>query len=148
MNKQFRFLIFGLVLALVGACATTQPGGFATGNPGESVKTLESALATARSNQVDVLAPGLFNDAQSAFIKAKQALDKGAKLTSIGKYVAQGNASLKKAEEIAQVSRTLLGKTNQARDKALKVGADRLGQPYMDVEKKYLKLTRPLRTAI
>jgi hypothetical protein len=51
---------------------------------------------------------------------------------------------LKKAEEIAQVSRTILGETNNAREKALKVGADKLGEPYMDVEKKYLKLTKSI----
>ena len=77
-------------------------------------------------------------------MKAKQGLDKGAKLTDIQGYIAQGNASLKKAEEIAQVSRTILGETNKARDNALKVGADRLGEPYMKVEKQYLKLTKAI----
>ncbi len=144
MNKPFRFLLLVFVLAFAGACATPQPGGMPTGNPGALVEQLEAALTSARSNQVDVLAPGLFNDAQSAFNKAKQGLDKGAKLSDIQKYVAQGSASLKKAEEIAQVSRTILGETNKARDKALKVGADRLGEPYMDVEKRYLKLTEAI----
>ena len=144
MNKPFRFLLLVFVLGFAGACATPQPGGMPTGNPGALVEQLEAALTSARSNQVDVLAPGLFNDAQSAFMKAKQGLDKGAKLTDIQEYVAQGSASLKKAEEIAQVSRTILGETNKARDKALKVGADRLGEPYMDVEKQYLKLTKAI----
>ena len=144
MNKPFGFLVLGFVLAFAGACATPQSGGMPTGNPGELVKQFEADLVTARSNQVDVLAPGLFKDAQSAFMKAKQSLDKGAKLSDIQKYVAEGSASLKKAEEIAQVSRTILGETNKARDKALKVGADRLGEPYMDVEKQYLKLTKAI----
>ena len=144
MNKPFGFLVLGFVLAFAGACATPQPGGMPTGNPGALVKQFEADLVTARSNQVDVLAPGLFKDAQSAFMKAKLSLDKGAKLTDIQKYVAEGSASLKKAEEIAQVSRTILGETNKARDKALKVGADRLGEPYMDVEKQYLKLTKAI----
>ncbi|MDX2451906.1 OmpA family protein [Desulfosarcina sp.] len=144
MNKPLRFLLLVFVLAFAGACATPQPGSMPTGNPGALVEQLEAALTSARSNQVDVLAPGLFNDAQSAFMKAKQGLDKGTKLTDIQEYVAQGSASLKKAEEIAQVSRTILGETNKARDKALKVGADRLGEPYMDVEKRYLKLTKAI----
>ncbi|MCB2144997.1 MAG: OmpA family protein [Deltaproteobacteria bacterium] len=144
MNKPFRFLLLGFVLSFAGACATPLPGGMPTGNPGELVKQFEADLTHARSNQVNVLAPGLFNDAQSAFMKAKQLLDKGAKLTDIQKYVAEGRASLKKAEEIAQVSRTILGETNNARDKALKAGADRLGEPYMDVEKQYLKLTKAI----
>jgi OOP family OmpA-OmpF porin len=144
MTKRFRFLFLGLVSVPILVCATIQVQAASSSNPGQLVSQLEADLATARSNQVDVLAPGLFNDAQSAFVKAKQGLDKGAKLSDIQEYVAQGSASLKKAEEIAQVSRTILGETNQARDKALKVGADRLGEPYMDVEKKYLKLTKAI----
>ncbi len=144
MNKPFRFLLLGFVLAFAGACATPQSGSMPTGNPGELVKQFEAELTRARSDQVDVLAPGLFNDSQSALMKASQALDRGAKLSDIQEYVAGGRASLKKAEEIAQVSRTILGETNKARDNALKVGADRLGEPYMDVEKQYLKLTKAI----
>ena len=142
MKKRFLFL--GLVLGSIVVCSTIPVQAASSASPGQLVSQLEADLATARSNQVDVLAPGLFNDAQSAFIKAKQGLDKGAKLSDIQEYVAEGSASLKKAEEIAQVSRTVLGETNKARDKALKVGADRLGEPYMDVEKQYLKLTKAI----
>ncbi|MBR9985682.1 MAG: OmpA family protein [Desulfosarcina sp.] len=141
MKKRLRFLLAGWVFVSIVVCSTTQAPAASSTNPEQLVSQLEADLATARSNQVDVLAPGLFSDAQSAFIKAKQSLEKGAKLSAISDYVAQGNASLKKAEEIAQVSRTVLRETNKARDKALKVGADRLGEPYMDVEKQYLKLT-------
>ena len=144
MKTQFRFLYLCIVLIIFTACATTQPEPVATGNPGQLVGQLEADLATAKSNQVDVLAPGLFNDAQSALMKAKQGLEKGTKLSTISEYVAEGSASLKKAEEIAQVSRTILGETNKARDKALKVGADKLGDPYMKVENQYLKLTNAI----
>ena len=144
MKKRLRFLLAGWVFVSLVVCSTTQAPAASSKNPEQLVSQLEADLATARSNQVDVLAPGLFSDAQSAFIKAKQSLEKGAKLSAIRDYVAQGNASLKKAEEIARVSRTVLGETNKARDKALKVGADRLGEAYMDVEKKYLKLTRAI----
>jgi len=93
---------------------------------------------------VNVLAPGSFNDAQLSFNKAKKALDRGEKLSAIARYVTAGNASLKKAEEIAQVSRTILGETNKAREKALKVGADKLGKPYNEVNKRYLELTKAI----
>ena len=144
MKSQLHLLFVCSVLAVFVACATTPTQPVATGNPGELVSQLEADLATAKSNQVDVLAPGLYNDAQSAFMKAKQALEKGAKLTTINDYVAQGTANLSKAKEIAQVSRTILGGTNQARDKALKVGADRLGKPWIEVEEQYLKLTKAI----
>jgi len=146
MKKPNRLimLVLGLLLAFIGACATTQPTSVSTGNPGKLVGQLETALANARANQVDVLAPGLFEEAQSSFNKAQKALDGGAKLSAIGEYVAAGNTSLKKAEEIAQVSRTILGETNKARGKALKVGADKLGKPYMEVNEQYLKLTKAI----
>ena len=141
MKKRFRFLFVGLVFVSIVICSTTQAQAASSGSPGQMVDQLEADLAAARSHQVDVLSPGLFKDAQSAFINARKALDKGAKLTDIQEYVAQGSASLKKAEEIAQVSRTILGETNKARDKALKVEADKLGEPYDKVENEYLKLT-------
>ena len=142
MKNQFRYLFLCITLMLFSACATTEP--FVSGDTGELVSQLEANLASAKSNQVDVLAPGLFNDAQSAFMEAKQGLEKGIELTAIQEYVAQGSASLEKAEEIAEVSRTILGETNKARDKALKVGADKLGDPYMKVENQYLELTKAI----
>ena len=51
---------------------------------------------------------------------------------------------MKKAKEIAQVSRTILRDTNEARDKALKVEADKLGEAYDKVEKDYLNLTEAI----
>ena len=141
MKKPYRFLFLFSVLMLYSAIGTTQVHSAATGNPGQLVSQLEADLAEAKSNQVDVLSPKLYKDAQSALMKAKQGLEKGAKLSAISDYVADGNASLKKAEEIAQVSRTILGETNKARDKALKVGADKLGQPFDRVENEYLELT-------
>jgi OOP family OmpA-OmpF porin len=141
MKKRFRFLFLGLLVSLIVIWATTQVLAATSVNPGQQVSQLEADLNAARSKQVDVLSPGLFKDAQTAFMKAKRALDRGAKLTDIQEYVAEGNAILKQAEEIAQVSRTILGETNEARAKALKVGADQLGEPYDEVENEYLKLT-------
>ena len=144
--KNYRSLLLfaGFVFLVVSACATPQQSAMPTGNPEQLVNQLESDLAGARANKVDVLAPGLYNDAQTAFMKAKKSLEKGAKLSTIADYVAKGNASLDQAEEIAQVSRTILRDTNEARDKALKVNADRLGKPYTDVEEDYLKLTKAM----
>ncbi len=102
---------------------------------------LEANLAAAKSKQVDVLSPNFYKESESALMKAKQGLEKGSKISAISKYIAEGNASLKKAEQIAQISRSILRDTNEARDKALKVKADKLGEPYDKVEKEYLGLT-------
>ncbi len=144
MKKRNWIFLSGLLLIFIGACATTPQVSNVTGNPEELVSQLEASLDSARAEKVDVLSPGLFKDAQSAYNKAKKALADGAKLSSIGKYVSTGNTSLKKAREIAQVSRTILGETNESREKALKVGADKLGKPYDKVDKQYLALTKAI----
>jgi OmpA-OmpF porin, OOP family len=144
MKKQIHFLFLSLILAFAGACATTPLESVPTGNPGQLVSQLEADLASAKSNQVDVLAPKSYKDAQSASMKAKEALERGARISSISDHVAEGRAHLKRAEETAQVSRTVLAQTNQARDRALKAGAERLGEPYLDVEREYLRLTQAI----
>ena len=143
MTTNRIFLLFS-VFFIVSACASAQMASNPTNNPEQWVSQLEADLADARSQDVNVLSPGLYDQAQSSLLAAKQALEKGGKLSAIEKYVAEGNDSLQKAEEIAQVSRTILGETNNARAKALKVGADRLGEPYMDVERQYLELTKAI----
>lgn len=137
------FLLFS-VFFIVSACASQQTVSSPTNNPVQWVNQLEADLAEARSQDVNVLSPGLYNQAQSSLLAAKQALERGGKLSAIENYVAEGKDSLQKAETIAQVSRTILGETNNARAKALKVGADRLGEPYMDVERQYLELTKAI----
>ena len=144
MKIQVRFLLFGLVMLFIGGCATAPPRSIPTGDPAQLVVRLESDLNSARSKQVDVLAPGLYNEAQTAYMKAREALQKGARLSAISDYVAEGYARLKKAEEIAQVSRTILADANAARAKALKAGADKLGEPFIKVEKQYEELTRAI----
>jgi OmpA-OmpF porin, OOP family len=144
MITKNRRICLGILLIFMSACATPQSANMATGNPEQLVNQLETDLATARSNQLDVLAPNWFSKAQSSYAKAKTALQERAKLSDIGEYVAEANVSLKKAEETAQVSRAILGSANEARQKALKVGADKLGEPYMKVENQYLSLTQAI----
>ena len=144
MKQQIRLLILIFILVIFSACATLQPETPTAGSPEQRLVQLEKDLTAAKSNKVDVLAPSLYNEAQTAYSKAKGGLEKGDKLSTIDKHITQARASLEKAEEIAQVSRTILAKTNEARDKALKVGADRLGKPFMDVENQYLKLTKAI----
>ena len=144
MIKKSLIMYLVILIFFLSACATPQIGNMATGNPEQLVNQLETDLATARSNQLDVLAPNWFGKAQSSYGKAKTALKEGAKLSDIGKYIADANESLKKAEEMAQVSRTILGRTSEARQKALKVGADKLGAPFTKVENHYLELTQAI----
>jgi len=141
MNNHYRFLVFLLVLLVSNACATRQLESIPGQDPLQLVNQLKSDLATAQDQKVDTLAPGLYREAQAAYVKAQKALDKGAKLTTIKDHVGRGRARLDEAEEVAQISRTILGQTNQARTKAMKVGAEKLGEPFQNAEEKYLKLT-------
>lgn len=142
MIHIIRLICLVVIPIIMVACATQQSGNIATGNPEKAVGQLETDLAAAKSNQLDVLAPNWFSKAKSSYTRAKTALKAGAKLSDIGVYVAEANDSLKKAEEIAQISRTILSSTNEARQKALKVNADKLGEPFRTVENQYLRLTQ------
>lgn len=144
MKGTIRIFLLFIVLSIFSACATAQTSSVSASNPEASVRQLEANLTDARSRNINVLSPGLFKKAEASFAKAKQALEKGSKISAINNYLTEGNANLRKAEEIAKVSRTILGAANEARAKALKVGADKLGKPYMDVEKQYLKLTQAI----
>jgi outer membrane protein OmpA-like peptidoglycan-associated protein len=144
MKKTNHSMIFGFVLLLLCAATTLQAANAPLGNPGKLVDQLQADLMTARSNQLDVLAPTWFNKAQDLFEKAKRALEKGDELSDITKYLAEARLSLNKAEEMAKIAQTILGDTIQARQKALAAGAEKLGEPYADTEKQYLKLTRAI----
>ena len=139
MKTKHYYLFLIMIIISVSIAVPAQSAD--KGSPGQLVSRLEADLATAKSNQVDVLSPNFYKNAQSALMKAKRGLEKGSKISAITQYVSEGQASLKKAQEIAKVSRTILRDTNEARDKALKVQADKLGEPYHKVEKDYLSLT-------
>jgi OmpA-OmpF porin, OOP family len=144
MNKCIQVVLPGILLIIISACATTPLKTIPPEDAAQLVHQLDTDLAKARFNQVNVLAPGGFKDAQSAFVKAQRALDRGEAPSAIQKYVAEGNAHLRKAEQIAEISRKILTETNEAREKALRVGADRLNEPFMQVEKQYLRLTKAI----
>lgn len=144
MKTPFRYLLFVTLAMSVATLATPWAGAATTGNPGQIVNQLEADLAAAQANQVDVLSPAFYKEAQDELMKARRSLEKGAKISAISKSVSEGSASLKRAEEIAQVSRTILRETIAARDKALDVQADKLGEPYRKVEEDFLNLTRAI----
>lgn len=143
MFKRNRILQIVIVCAFVSACVTTRPiRHVSTENLEQQLNQLEVDFAAARSDQLDVLAPISFSRAQSAFNQAKQALGQGPNSSAVRDFIAESNDKLKKAAEVAKVSLSILGETNQARLDALKVGADKLGKPYIDIEEEFIELTR------
>ena len=110
-------------------------------NPQELINTLENETALARKNQVNVLSPDWFSEADSSLKDAKEALDKGGELSEIFNSVANGRAQLRRAEEISNISRSTLPEAIKSRDLARAAGAANLGKDYTDAEEQFLKLT-------
>ncbi|MDT8284568.1 MAG: hypothetical protein RQ767_03510, partial [Thermovirgaceae bacterium] len=113
-------------------------------NPKELVNRLDNALSNARNNQVNVLSPTWFGNAEASFSKAKGSLDSGGEITGIIENVALGEAQLKRAEEIARLSRTALPDVIKARDLARAAGAPTQAEDYMEVESQFLELTEAI----
>ena len=136
-------LLAALLLATTG-CSTTIPGISAiapTANPSAEIDSLASEVETARSQQLDVLAPTWFGRAESRARNAKSQLTDGEPNRLILQNVAEGRAALEQARTYGEVSRQTLPAVIQAREDAIAAGAQQLGNRYDDVEDQFLELT-------
>jgi outer membrane protein OmpA-like peptidoglycan-associated protein len=113
-------------------------------NPQELINKLDNEVALARKNQVNILAPTWFSDAEASLNKAKTTLDQGDELQKIFNSVANGRAQLARAEEISKISKMTLPEAIQGRNLARDAGAANLGKDYLDAEEQFLKLTRAI----
>ena len=66
-------------------------------NPQELINHLEGDIAVARKNQINVLAPTWFDNAESSLDSARAYLEDGDELSKILESVALGRAQLQKA---------------------------------------------------
>jgi len=115
-----------------------------SGHPQVLIDNLEKDIALARNERINVLSPTWFARAESSLIRAKELLDEGAELAKIFDDVATGRAQLRRAKEIAAVSRATLADAIKGRELARDAGAAALGQDYEVVENEFLKLTRAI----
>ena len=113
-------------------------------NPQELINKLDNEVALARKNQVNMLAPTWFGEAETSLNEAKAALDQGGELQKIFNNVANGRAQLARAEEIAKISKMTLPEAIQRRNLAREAGAANLGKEYDAAEEQFLKLTRAI----
>jgi outer membrane protein OmpA-like peptidoglycan-associated protein len=113
-------------------------------NPAEEVNRFDSDMSNAHRNQVNVLAPISFAEAEEYLQDAKEALAGGDELSEILENVTSGRAELQRAEEMAQVARTTLPSVIKARELARAAGATSLGEDYVKAEKQFLKLTKAI----
>jgi len=147
-GKNIFYLIVIIVfLSLVGACTSTNLNVkpiSKSENPTDQINRLENDLAAAYKNQLNVLAPTWFAKAESSLSQAKKGLEKGEELSEILNNIAEGQAQLKKAEEISQVTRTSLADLIKSRDLARQAGAAKLGYDYTSAEQTFLSLTEAI----
>ena len=136
-----------IILFLLSACAGRKlevesiPK---SGHPQELINKLEKDIALARNERINVLAPTWFAKAESSLNEAKKLLDEGAELAKIFDDVAIGRAQLRRAKEIAAVSKATLAEAIKGRELAREAGSAALGKDYAEVEAEFLKLTKAI----
>jgi len=136
-----------MILFLVAACGGRQlevqsiPK---SEHPQELVNKLDSEIALARNEKINVLAPTWFAKAESSLNESKRLLDEGAELLKIFENIATGQAQLDRAQKIAKVSKATLPEVIEARELARKAGAAGLGKDYTAVEEEFLELTHAI----
>jgi outer membrane protein OmpA-like peptidoglycan-associated protein len=115
-----------------------------TEHPQELINDLDSEIALARNEKINVLSPTWFAKAESSLDEAKRLLQQGAELSKIFDQIATGRAELNRAKKIAEVSKVSLAEVIQGRELARRAGATELGQDYEAAEEAFLGLTRAI----
>ncbi|MFZ1954914.1 MAG: OmpA family protein, partial [Desulfobacterales bacterium] len=132
------------VSILVAACSAgrrdVRP---AVDNPRDLVNGFERLVVNARTNQVNLLAPFWFSKAEESLADAQKALAEQAEISRIAEYVSIGQSQLKKAEEVAAVSRTSMADVIKRREMARKAGAAEL-EGYPQAERSFFRLTKEI----
>ena len=150
MTQKTPFIVLAwllIILFLLSACAGRKlevesiPK---SGHPQVLIDKLENDIALARNERINVLSPTWFAKAESSLKQAKKLLDEGAELAKIFEDVATGRAQLRRAKEIAAVSRATLNDAIKGRELARDAGAAALGKDYAKVEDEFLELTRAI----
>ncbi|MCK5420497.1 MAG: hypothetical protein KAI93_18360, partial [Desulfobacterales bacterium] len=150
MTQKTPFIVLAwllTILFLLSACAGRKlevesiPK---SGHPQVLIDNLENDIALARNARINVLSPAWFAKAESSLRESKKFLDEGAALAKIFDDVATGRAQLRRAKEIAAVSRATLADAIKGRELARDAGAAALTKNYTEVEDEFLKLTRAI----
>jgi outer membrane protein OmpA-like peptidoglycan-associated protein len=148
MRKNIHIMVLlTAVLYLLSACAGSQfevEPIARSENPTDHINRLDTDIGKARKNQLNVLAPTWFAKAEISLKDAKELLARGDELSKVLQKISDGRAQLRRAEEMAQLSRPALADVIKARDLARAAGATRLGEDYAEVEDKFLQLTKAI----
>ena len=114
------------------------------GNPVELVNQLDREVSDARINQLNVLSPTWFKEAEKAYFEAKKGLADGKEIADIRENVIKARTNLKQAEEMATVSRSTLPEAIKAREMARSAGATKFEAEYARIEMDFRDLTKAI----
>lgn len=116
----------------------------ATANPTEETNKLAAEMASARQQQVNLLSPTWFEKAEVSLAEAKDNISRKGDIDTITTSISRGRAELAKAQEMANIARTVIPDAIKGRDLARVAGATALGEDYATVEAQFLELTRDI----
>jgi OOP family OmpA-OmpF porin len=118
-------LIYVLVAAFINACSSS-PAILEfsdSANPAAELARFEDEMKTANQQQVDVLSPKNFSEAQSNLREAQEGMADKDEGKDVLHDIAQGRAYLHRANSFAELSRSNLEAVTQARRAAIDAGA-------------------------
>lgn len=144
LNIPWITLALVLLLSACGGRPPALPPTAESKDPVEQLVSLESDLDTARKEHLDVLSPRYFAKAEQLYQEAQQMLEREADLSDILLKITAGRVELQRAEQTAQISRTVLADVIKVRDLALAAGAADLGKEFTETEESFLRLTRAI----
>ena len=149
-RKQFSCLALLATLCFLSLCgeSTLMAEPFQTSdNLTVQIDWLQHELRNARNNEVNILSPVSFAEAEELAEDAKKRLDRGDKQSKILQKVASAQAELQRALQVARRSRTELSNVIKARELARAAGATNFEKDYSEVEKQFLGLTKAIEKA-
>lgn len=148
MLKRKRVFSLGLLFAMIffiGSCGGSKlkvAPVFKTQNPAELIQRLEKDITNARRDQVNVLAPAWFAEAETSLKAARDSLNRGDEAAKLLEHIARGRTQILTARDKSQISRAMLSSVMDNRELARTAGATTLADDYTRVEERFLDLTR------
>jgi len=145
-----RLVIIFITAFLISACSSAPPVKLAAEsaeaviNPIDEVNKIENEITIAKQNQIDVLSPSMFANAENAYLKAKNVAEKGKDISVVLEYTDTAREYLHNAEENAKIARTILEPVIESRSKARIAGATKLEEDYQKIEDRFLILTQAI----
>lgn len=135
------------LILLLNACGGRPPAlspAVESKDPVEQLVSLESDLDAAREASLDVLSPRYFARAEQLYQEAQSMLERETDLSEILLKITAGRVELQRAEQTAQIGRTVLADVIKVRELALAAGAADLGSEFAAAEERFLRLTRAI----